>query len=607
MHGTGFFSNRYSVHANGRRTNAKDMNIAMSIIERSGTIRLPLPQRPVVSPAPRFSCQAASGDDVFFAGRKPRSTQAEDTGSDVRGPRKSLSFNDPVRAYMQSIGEYPLLPPAKVLAHARQVTQGYNGLALLMLKNLREQVQAGRLSNPAYAKKELGQMVRDAEKRFQYLFEAVYQKRTAAADAVLRTLNEVERTLNKAELQMSPKSEIRKAIQVLQPRLALQKDGVFLPLSAKEAKLSAKLLGGLQKLNQKEENPRLETLIDRLGTRLETLASYDGDKRPGVMAEMNTTLHKLVSLVAPETAELIGAPEDSYTPAVLTKLVGYFSGYDPEAASESVKTKEAEKLLALFNEPEREEACRLAREIEESQDVIANSNLRLVVSIAKKYQHTQVPLLDLIEEGNIGLMNAITKFDPTFGYNFTTYASWWITQAITRGAVDKRHLVRVPVHREAELSQIRNFTDEFLIENGCDPTVEDVANGLNMPEERIEELFKIAQGMYSLDSGMLDDEDGRSPLKHRLADQRENTELEMQDALDDQQNLALMMKFLPARFREILTARYGLDGYGSMRTLEEVGQQFGITRERVRQLEKKAIEKMRDRFQHHKAFQDYLP
>lgn len=574
----------------------------MSIVERSGPIPLPLRERPVLSPTPRFSCQAPGGD-VFFAGRKPRTAQMAEASIG----KKNLYGNDPMRAYLQSIGDYPILPAPEILGHARQVTQGYNDLALLVLKNLREQVRAGRLSNPEFSSKDLGQRVRDAEKRFKYLFNDAYKHRTDAADAVLRTLNEVERALNKADLQRSPKSEIRKAIQALQPRLALQKDGVFLPLSAKEAALAGKLLEGLQKLNQKEGNARLETLTERFDARLKALASYDADKRPGVMTEMNTTLHTLVSLVAPEAAELIGTPEDSYTPAVLAKLVGYFSPYDPEAASESVKAQDAEQLLALLSEPDREEACRLAREIEAHQDTIANSNLRLVVSIAKKYQHTQVPLLDLVEEGNIGLMNAITKFDPTFGYNFTTYASWWITQAITRGAVEKRHLIRVPVHREAALTQIRNFTDEFLIDNGCDPTVADVAQGLGIAEETVEELFKIARGIYSLDCGNLDEEEGRSPLKYRIPDNRENTELEMQDALDDQQNLALMMKFLPARFREILTARYGLDGYGSMRTLQEVGQLFGITRERVRQLEKKAIEKMRDRFQHHAAFQDYQP
>ena len=252
--------------------------------------------------------------------------------------------------------------------------------------------------------------------------------------------------------------------------------------------------------------------------------------------------------------------------------------------------KEIGNVPLLSGEEEVELARRVEEGDEEAKRKLTEANLRLVVSIAKKYVGRGMPFLDLIQEGNMGLMKAVDKFDYTKGYKFSTYATWWIRQAITRGIADTGRTIRVPVHMVETINKTLRMTRTLLQDLGREPMPEEVAERLNVPVSRVREVLKISRDPVSLDTPIGEEDD--SHLGDFIED---DTALSPSDSAAFSMlraELSTALESLTDRERQVVRLRFGLED-GRARTLEEVGKEFNVTRERIRQIEAKALRKLR--------------
>ena len=252
--------------------------------------------------------------------------------------------------------------------------------------------------------------------------------------------------------------------------------------------------------------------------------------------------------------------------------------------------KEIGKISLLTLEEETALSERIANGDEEAKNILAESNLRLVVSIAKRYVGRGMLFLDLIQEGNIGLMKAVEKFDANKGYKFSTYATWWIRQAITRAIADQARTIRVPVHMVETINKLSRCQRQLILELNREPTDEELAKKMNLSVDKVREVIKIAQEPVSLETPIGEEDD--SHLGDFVKDERSMSpeEFTIHEMLKDEISDVLLT--LTEREEQVLRLRFGLDD-GSCKTLEEVGQMFGVTRERIRQIEAKALRKLR--------------
>ncbi len=265
--------------------------------------------------------------------------------------------------------------------------------------------------------------------------------------------------------------------------------------------------------------------------------------------------------------------------------------------------KEIGKVPLLTSEKEKELAERMMAGDENAKNELVEANLRLVVSIAKRYVGRGMFFLDLIQEGNLGLMKAVDKFDYTKGYKFSTYATWWIRQAITRAIADQARTIRIPVHMVETIHKVSRYTRQLLQENGREATAEEIGAKMGMSAEKVREIMKIAQDPVSLETPIGEEED--SHLGDFIPDDDTPSPAEATSTNILREELERQLHTLTPREEHVIKLRFGLYD-GRTRTLEEVGKEFDITRERIRQIEAKALRKLRhpSRARHLKGFME---
>ena len=282
---------------------------------------------------------------------------------------------------------------------------------------------------------------------------------------------------------------------------------------------------------------------------------------------------------------------ESIAPASNEELESVLSA-DGISIDDPVKVylKEIGRVPLLSAEEEVELAIRMSEGDVAAKKRLSEANLRLVVSIAKRYVGRGMQFLDLIQEGNLGLIKAVEKFDHTKGFKFSTYAPWWIRQAITRAIADQARTIRIPVHMVETINKVKKVNSQLLHENGHEPTNEQIAEKLEMPVEKVREIMRVAQEPVSLETPIGEEED--SHLGDFIPDEDAPAPSDVASHTMLKEQLAEVLSTLTPREEKVLRLRFGLED-GRSRTLEEVGKEFNVTRERIRQIEAKALRKLR--------------
>ena len=267
-------------------------------------------------------------------------------------------------------------------------------------------------------------------------------------------------------------------------------------------------------------------------------------------------------------------------------------GADGVTIDDPVKVylKEIGRVALLSSDEEVELAIRMANGDPYARKRLSEANLRLVVSIAKRYVGRGMQFLDLIQEGNLGLIKAVEKFDHTKGFKFSTYATWWIRQAITRAIADQARTIRIPVHMVETINKVKKVSSQLLHKNGHEPTAEEIAKEIDMSVDKVREIMRVAQEPVSLETPIGEEED--SHLGDFIPDDDAPAPADAASHILLKEQLSEVLHTLTPREEKVLRLRFGLED-GRSRTLEEVGKEFNVTRERIRQIEAKALRKLR--------------
>ena len=414
-------------------------------------------------------------------------------------------------------------------------------------------------------------------------------------------IKEKDRELEAAAAAAAPGRSRRKAAAKAEPaqEKRLPEDPAELA-KYKEDRLNSLIEKGKKagKLTSKELMDTLDDLkldpdeLDKFYDRLEDLGidTTDDDILPPLDDD---------ALPALEELDEIGDVSEEDIAADTDALADSFSTDDPVR----MYLKEIGKVPLLTPDEEQDLARRMADGDEEAKRRMAEANLRLVVSIAKRYVGRGMLFLDLIQEGNLGLIKAVDKFDYTKGYKFSTYATWWIRQAITRAIADQARTIRIPVHMVETINKLTRVSRLLTQKYGREPSPAEIAKEMGVSEERVREIQKIAQDPVSLETPIGEEED--SHLGDFIEDETTVTPSDSVSTTMLKETLLSVLNSLTPREEKVLRLRYGVDD-GRPRTLEEVGKEFNVTRERIRQIEAKALRKLRhpSRSKHLKDFLD---
>lgn len=310
---------------------------------------------------------------------------------------------------------------------------------------------------------------------------------------------------------------------------------------------------------------------------------FDGEQMDSFYENCSNLNIEIIDDFTPDTEDLKLAAADDLETALSTEGI---------AIDDPVKIylKEIGRVPLLTPEEEIQLAERMVKGDPAAKKRLSEANLRLVVSIAKRYGGRGMQFLDLIQEGNLGLIKAVEKFDHTKGFKFSTYATWWIRQAITRAIADQARTIRIPVHMVETITKVKKVSSQLLHENGHDPTAEEIAERLNYPVDKVREIMRIAQDPVSLETPIGEEED--SHLGDFIPDDDAPAPAEAASLILLKEQLNKILGTLTEREAKVLKLRFGLED-GRSRTLEEVGKEFEVTRERIRQIEAKALRKLR--------------
>lgn len=351
-------------------------------------------------------------------------------------------------------------------------------------------------------------------------------------------------------------------------------------------------------LNRKDKKSQLNDLIElgRAKGKLTTQEIMDAlemlDFDPELMDKLYETLEGLNVEVVDDFSDAAFSDAEFSLDPPETELADVDAGSEGIATDDPVKVylKEIGRVPLLSPEEEIDLSIRIAEGDPYAKKRLSEANLRLVVSIAKRYVGRGMQFLDLIQEGNLGLIKAVEKFDYTKGFKFSTYATWWIRQAITRAIADQARTIRIPVHMVETINKVKKVSSQLLHKNGHEPTAEEIAVELEMPSDKVREVMRVAQEPVSLETPIGEEED--SHLGDFIPDEEAPAPADAASHLLLKEQLRDVLETLTPRESKVLSLRFGLED-GRPRTLEEVGKEFEVTRERIRQIEAKALRKLR--------------
>ncbi|GBE37339.1 RNA polymerase sigma factor RpoD [bacterium BMS3Bbin07] len=476
--------------------------------------------------------------------------EEEEAGQDVK------EEHDPLRSYMKEMGAVPLLTRDGEVEIAKEV------------ERRRQQLTLATFSVPLILKKliTLGELIERGEAPLGEIIQTEGDE--SEEDLLVRKREFFKHTEKIREL-------FNKRMQLLGE---LSREG----LRKKQ---------GSEKIIRELKNNRKDVYEEIKNLNLKDCAVNTFADELRRLSDLLTQNHRKLMLIKRRLRKRnIGVPpeEDIYTypEKVQGILREYFMKQEEIAAMEKEVGMESPQLRHVLRAIQKAD-----KTIHEVKSRLVEANLRLVISIAKRYIGKGLSFSDLIQEGNIGLMRAVDKFEYRRGYKFSTYATWWIRQAITRAIADQSRTIRIPVHMIETINKVTKSSRELVQEFGREPSEDEIAQKIDMPEARVKEILKIAKEPISLESPVGDDEDGQ--LRDFIEDTLMSSPLDEAIHGDLRRNIEKVLMSLNPKEAEVIRKRYGLDGSNFPHTLEQVGKAMEVTRERVRQIEVKAIRKLK--------------